>query len=143
MLSLKRKHGPRVQVFGVTQILFHRGSGGNVRDWSFRLRHNRTVELSTNDRRLPEVERKVPKGFRVAGLRPERPLANIADCVRCALVTGHWPAKRSERLLSDFLSGSNRHTAEVKIELRMMGITATADIHYLISELVLSARIGQ
>jgi len=52
---------------------------------------NPTVELSTDDRRLPEVEQTVPKGFRVAGPRPELPLAHIADCVRCALVTGHRP----------------------------------------------------
>jgi len=49
------------------------------------------VEFTTDDRRLPEVERTVPKGFRVAGPRPERPLAHIANCVRCVLVTGHRP----------------------------------------------------
>ncbi len=75
---------------------------------------NPTVELSTDDRRLPEVERKVPKGFRVAGLRPERPLEDRTDYVRYGLLTSHLLVPYSSFLwVADLVNraGSSTKTA--------------------------------
>ncbi len=63
---------------------------------------NPPVELGTDDRRFPEVKRTVPKGFRVAGPRPERPLKFRPGKDCNGLVTGRRLGYMNECRLSAF-----------------------------------------